>query len=186
MPDTPDEAAQINAEILEALMGEPAQGAVAHGGRPLLQEVLAQGENTFDAPMVVKVFEDAGVRPIYDIKTGERSFTSVNLLPAQLRKLGSDGKRMFTIAKPAKEPVRGRFHCLLHADERKADYDTWGLPVCTKANLTSPLQVESHMASRHPTAWKLIKREQEKAEKAEDRKLQQQIAELAIARHGKN
>lgn len=181
MSDTPDEAARINAEILEALTGERAEGAVTRGEPPILQDVIAQGEDAFEAPVAAKVYADAGVKAIYDIRTGERSLTSVNMLPAQLRKIGPDGKRMFTIAKPSKEPDRGHFRCLLHAEERKPEYEVWGLPVCAKANLTSPLQVEAHMQSRHPSAWKLIERERERAEKAEDRRMQRTIAELAIA-----
>lgn len=178
---TPEEASQLNAEIIEALMAD-VEGAVTHGGAPKLREVVHQGDEEFPAPVVAKVYADAGVRPIWDRRTGEQSLTSINLLPAQLRKLGADGQRMFTAVQPATTPTRGAYRCLLHTEERKPEYDTWGLPTCRKANLTSPLQVEQHMAHRHKVEWATIQREQEKREKEEDRAIQRQIAAAAIAR----
>lgn len=181
MPQTPEEAAQINAEILEALTGKLGDGAVPHGGTPKLREVVHRGDEDFPAPVVAKVFEDAGVLPIYDTKTGERSFTSVNMLPAQLKKIGPDGQRMFSLRQPM-EPVRGQFRCMLHPVERQPEYDQWGLPMCRKANLTSPFQVEQHMAHRHKNEWATIKAEREKREKEEERALQRQIAAAAVGK----
>lgn len=186
MADTPDEAAQVNAEILEALMGE-GEGAVRPGDAPRFNELVHRGDEEFPAPIVAKVYADAGVRPIYDVRTGDRSFTSVNMLPAQLRKLGPDGKRMFTHVKPASPPKLGEHKCLLHADLRTEhpEYDAWGLPVCRKANLTSPLQVEQHMQHRHKVEWQTIKAEKERLEKAEALELQRQIARAAVAKDKK-
>ena len=181
MPATPSEAAQIDAEILEVLMNSRGEGAVQHGGVPQFQEFVHQGDDDFPAPVVAKVFEAAGVMPIYDIKTGERSFTSTNLLPYQLKKLGEDGQRMFSLRPMVDPPVRVLHRCPLHPDERKPEYDAWGLPPCSKANLTSPLQVEQHMRHRHKVEWATIEKERERLEKEEDRALQRQIAQAAVA-----
>jgi hypothetical protein len=183
MADTPDEAQRVNDEILAALLG-PAEGQVLHGGPPKLREILTKGDEDWPAPVVARVYEDAGVHRIYDIKTGAMSLTSRNMLPAQVKKLGADGQRMFTHIKPAYEPAPGQHKCHLHADERAQhpEYDEWGLPLCPKANLTSPLQVEQHMRHRHRVEWETIKRQKEEAEKAEERQLQRDIAKAAIGK----
>lgn len=186
MVQTPEEAAAVNAEILAALLQESEQ-AVAPGAPPRLREVISQGDDEFEAPVVAKVYQDAGVSRIYDLRTGGASLTSRNMLPAQLRKLGPDGQRMFTHIKPAIEPTRGQHKCLLHADLRAEhpEYDQWGLPLCRKANLTSPLQVEQHMRHRHKIEWETIRAEREKREKEEERELQRQIARAATDQPGR-
>jgi len=180
---TPDEQHRVNEEILDALL-QGGEGAVPKGAPPQLREIITRGDDEFPAPVVAKVYEDAGVHTIYDVETREPSLTGRNMLPAQLRKLSSDGKRMFTIHRPDQPPARGAHKCLLHPDVRKPEYDTWGLPRCRKANLTSPLQVELHMQHRHKTEWASIKREQERLERDEQMQLQRQIAAAAIARTG--
>lgn len=178
-----DAAASLSAEILEALMDD-VQGAVRQNGPPALLEMVdtssaTEGESV---GMVVKTYQDAGVVPIYDIETGAMSLTSVNMLPAQLRKLNAEGKRMFTHRPPVQPPVQGELKCWLHPDNpARSEYDRLGLPTCHKANLPSPYQVEQHMRRRHPTAYETVERIRQERERAEDREWQRQIA-MAAAR----
>lgn len=177
-----EEELQVNAEILQALT-EGGEGTVRHGAPPQLREIVTRGDEDFPAPVVAKVFEDAGVKRIYDTRTGEPSLTSINMLPAQLKKLRPDGSgRLFTYVKPEKEPVRGQFKCLLHPDQREPDYDKWGFPACRKDNITSPMQVEQHMEHRHRVEWAAIKAERERRQKEREFEIQQRIAEAAVAR----
>ncbi len=185
MASTPDEQARINDELLEALLKD-GQGAVKRGDPPQLREVVTKGDDGFPAPVVAKVYEDAGVVRIWDRKTGEPSLTSRNMLPYQIKKLGPDGEAMFTQRAPTTPPARGKHKCLLHPDLRKEhpEYDTWGMPLCRKENLTSPLQVELHMEHRHKVEWQTIQRERERARQDEQMELQRQIARAAMARVG--
>jgi len=73
-----------NAEIM-SYMTQPGQGAVRPTDPPRVHEVISDGQDETGAPMVAKVYADAGTTIIYDRKTGEPSITSINLLPAQLR-----------------------------------------------------------------------------------------------------
>ncbi len=183
MASTPDEQARINDELLEALLKD-GQGAVRRGDPPQLREVVTRGDEDFPAPVVAKVYEDAGVVRIYDRKTGEPSLTSRNMLPHQIKKLGPDGEAMFTQRAPMTLPARGKHKCLLHPDlrEEHPEYNTWGMPLCRKENLTSPLQVELHMQHRHKVEWQTIQRERERARQDEQMELQRQIARAAVAR----
>lgn len=181
-----DASASLSAEILEALMGD-VRGAVKQDGSPSLLEMVdtssaSEGEAV---GMVAKTYQDAGVVAIYDIETGAKSLTSVNMLPAQLRKLNAEGKRMFTHRPPAQAPVQGELKCWLHPehpDGRRGEYDVWGLPSCRKCNLPSPYQVELHMRRRHPTAYETLERLRQERERAEDRAWQRQIAMAATGK----
>ena len=168
-------------QILEGVHGS-IEGAVTTAQKPLLQEVISKGDDEYGSVMVAKVYQDAGVVPIYDIRTGQRSLCPVNLLPANLKKVDSEGKRMFTSRKPETvAPSSGLLKCMLHPDERPALFDTWGLPICEKPNIPDPLNLELHMKHYHPTSWAIIERERQRADKAEEREWQKQIAMAAVA-----
>jgi len=126
--------------------------------------------------------QSAGYVYIYNTKTGERSICNRNMLAAHLKKKRPDGSLIFTTRKPRVAPKRGTLKCMLHPDERKPIYDEWKLPICMKSNLTSPFQVRRHMQKRHKDEWNSIneeitrrEKEQERADKAKDRKLQEAL-----------
>ena len=59
-----------------------------------------------------------------------------------------------------KEYHWGTNKCLLHqTSPNRAQYDTWGLPVCTSEHLASPGEVRRHMRLRHTSAEAIIKEE---------------------------
>ena len=115
---------------------------------------------------------------IYDTKTGERSICRRNILPTKLSLRRPDGSLVFTTIQPKVKPKRGHLKCMLHPDERKPIYDTWGFAVCKKANLTSPFQVRRHMQNRHKQEYEAIKEEQTRLEKEEERKLRESIIKI--------
>jgi hypothetical protein len=130
--------------------------------------------------------QSAGYVYIYDTITRERSICNRNMLAAQLKKKRVDGSFIFTTRKPKVAPKRGTLKCMLHPDERKPIYDTWGFAVCMKSNITSPYQVRRHMEKRHKQEWATIKeeiaqkeKERERADRAEDRKLQAALIKKA-------
>lgn len=139
--------------------------------------VLHRGDDELPVQMVTKELISAGYCYMYDTKTGERSLTNLNMLPAQLRKKHeSDGTPMFTTKEPVVKPVRGKFKCLLHADDPNRElYASWGFAACPKANLKSPHEVERHMQNRHRVEWATIRQEREKIERMEDKRRQEEI-----------
>jgi len=169
--DTAAGEANENDQLLAAMLGqtEPAP----EPGTFRLKDVIHKGDAKTPMPIVASELESAGWVYVYDRRTGERSVVNRNSLAAQLRKLNSDGVKMFTLTQPDVKPVQGQYRCLLHVQQRPAEYDAWGLPVCAKANLRSPLEVRSHMRSRHPRAWKLIEEERDRQEKSDDRERQE-------------
>ena len=120
----------------------------------------------------------AGQVYIYDTKTGERSICRRNILAHKLSLKRPDGSLVFTTIQPKVRPKRGHLKCMLHPDERKPIYDTWGFPVCMKSNLTSPFQVRRHMQKRHKQEYEAIVEEQKRLEKEQDRKLQESLIKL--------
>ena len=129
----------------------------------------------------------AGQVFIYDTRTGDRSICNRNNLAHNLQKKRPDGSLVFTTIKPKVEPVRGTHLCMLHPNypERKY-YDTLGLATCLKDNLRSAYQVRRHMEKRHKVEWGTIKeeiarreKEEAKAERAKDRKVQEAILKQA-------
>lgn len=125
---------------------------------------------------------------IYDTQTGESSIVMATMLDQQLRKTRPDGSYVFSVMKPAFEPKRGDFKCLLHPDDPNREYyDTLGLATCKKANLTSKFQVTRHMQKRHKIEWQTIEQdrldkavEKETRAKEEDRALQRLILKQAV------
>ena len=126
---------------------------------------------------------DRGRTFIYDTVTGERSEVLVTMLPQHLRKRRRDGSQVFTEIKPAFEPARGNLKCMLHIDDPdRKHYDTLGLPICGKSNLTAPFHVMRHMEKRHKMEWNIIQTDRKnaeedtrKAERQEDREFQQKL-----------
>ena len=131
---------------------------------------------------------DRGRVFIYDTKTGERSEILVTMLPQALRKKRADGLSVFTDVKPDFEPVRGKLKCPLHPDgPNRKYYDTLGLPICMKSNITAPFHVMRHMKSRHKVEWGIIEQAKKdveeakrKAERIEDREFQQYLMDKAM------
>jgi hypothetical protein len=120
----------------------------------------------------------AGQVYIYDTRTNERSVCRRNTLAHKLSLRRTDGSLIFTTLKPKKGPKRGHLKCMLHPDERKPIYDTWGFAVCMKANLTSPFQVRRHMQKRHKQEYEAIREEETRAERDKERQLRESLIKL--------
>ena len=143
-------------------------------------DIIHPGSLDMPMPMVVSSVTSAGYTYIYDTRTGDRSLTNRNMLPAQLKKVRADGSHVFTTVKPAIEPVTGTIKCLLHenvADREK--YAAMGFATCDKDNLISLFHLERHMQSKHKLEWAAIKDARDKAERAEDRAFQRAILDGA-------
>lgn len=161
-------------KLIEEMINE-AEKAV-EPGELTKGQVINQGSEDMPAPMVALEVQSAGYVPIYDTRTGERSVCNRNMLVQSLKKKRPDGSTVFTTAKPKTPPMRGTFKCLLHPDDpNRKHYNELGLPVCKKANLTSPYQVRRHMEKRHQMEWKTIEQERIDAEKKEEREFQRQF-----------
>jgi hypothetical protein len=120
----------------------------------------------------------AGQVYIYDNRTGERSVCRRNILAHKLSIRRPDGSLIFTTIPPNVKPKRGHLKCMLHPDERKSIYDTWGFPVCMKSNLTSPFQVRRHMQKRHKQEYEAIREEETRAERDKERQLRESLIKL--------
>ena len=142
-------------------------------------QVVYHGNDEMPLTPRVHSVESAGYVYIYNTKTGDRSMTNRNMLQDQLKKtFPEDGARVFTTIKPAFEPPRGTYKCLLHVDgPNRAHYDAIGLATCTKDDLASEYQVQRHMSTRHQMEWANISDEQDRAEKDEERVFQRTMME---------
>lgn len=139
-------------------------------------KVVHKGDEVQPAPMVRVDLKSAGYSYIYDTLTHERSVTNNNMLPMQLKKKRPDGSLVFTTIKPAELPKRGTLKCMLHpTDPNRTRYDVLGLPVCLKANLSSPFQVKRHMQKRHKMEWESLESERLEAEKERSIRLQESL-----------
>jgi len=131
---------------------------------------------------------DRGRTFIYDTITAERSEVLTTMLPQLLRKVREDGSPVFTQTKPDFTPVRGMLKCKLHPDDpNREHYDTLGLPVCLKSNLTAPFHVMRHLKNRHKTEWGIIEQDRKDteesrriSERTEDREFQRQLMGKAV------
>ena len=163
-----------NEKLLEQMISEAevaTEPGELRGG-----QVISADDADMPAPMVSLKLQSAGYVYIYDNRTSERSVCNRNMLAAALKKKRADGSKVFTTTKPATPPKRGHFKCLLHADDpNREHYTELGLPVCGKANLTSPYQVTRHMEKRHQMEWKTIERERTDAEKQEERDFRREL-----------
>lgn len=158
-------------EILAAMEGMRHAAPEPTGLAP--GEVInkAGGNEELPVNMIASSVTSAGYTYVWNRQTGERSAVNNNMLPAQLKKRNTDGTMAFTVRKPNFEPKRGTLKCMLHKDDpQRSMYDTWGLPVCKKDNLTSPYMVSQHMAHRHRNEWATIQREQAEQEKRDERR----------------
>jgi hypothetical protein len=143
-----------------------------------VRDVLHKGDEEVPVPVRASALNSAGYRFIYDTKTGERSITNRNMLPAQLQKKRPDGTPYFTVRQPKVESKIQAQKCWLHAESAERElFDAMGLPVCAKANLANAHQAELHVKKKHPAAYAAIKDAREKAEKEQDRALQRRMLE---------
>lgn len=139
--------------------------------------VIFRGDEEAPAPMLAMALKTAGYVVVYDRATAERSVVSRNNLPQVLKKRNEQGQQVFTTRKPDFAPKRGKVKCQLHPDIRTAEMEEMGLPVCTKANLTSSYQQRLHMQHRHKSAYEALE-EQRKLEREQE----ERESRLAIAR----
>jgi len=176
-------------QMLQDAEQKTASGEVVSG------TVVHKGGDESPAPMIISSITHGDKVKVYDTITGEDSWVLYNpetggLLRQVLRRKRPDGSRMFDLKPPLDKmgniirPVRGIHKCLLHKDgPNREHYNQMGLPVCNKDNITAPYMVEKHMKNRHPTAWGIIERERQDAEKKEDRDFQRGIIEMAAGRN---
>lgn len=142
--------------------------------------IVHKGDEIAPVPIVADRVKSAGWVKIWDTRTGEVSITNRNMLMAQLKKKREDGSRVFTTQDPHIKVKRGNLKCMLHADDpNRAYYDSLGLPVCPKSNLTSPYQVLRHMQKRHKTEWETLEQERKTREHDEQQEYQRSIVEIA-------
>jgi len=128
-----------------------------------------------DLPLGIMELKSAGYVMIYDTLTGEPSRINRNMLMAKMKQRRLDGTFFFSLQQTV-TPVRGTYKCLLHPEGADREYyDSLGLPVCKKDNLTSIFQVERHMQKRHRQEWDTIKAERDRKEKQEDREFQRNL-----------
>ena len=168
-----------------------------------IEEQLRDAEQAAEAPLEIdkdeiKAAQSLGVESmevvetlsagqvyIYDTRTGDRSVCNRNNLLHNLRKKRPDGSLVFSTERPRDEngkiivPAQGFHKCLLHPDERKPLYDTWGLATCRKDNLANPYQVRRHMEKRHKQEWRAIQEEEQREDRERRRKLDEALIKSA-------
>lgn len=159
--------------VIEEMIAQ-AQKVAEPGDKP--GTVVERG----DTPTVLRSVNSAGYCNIWDTRTGEKSVTNMNMLPAQLKKKREDGSRVFTTVDPGITPFRGSIKCLLHPEgEDRAHYDGLGFGVCRKSNLVSQFHLERHMAHKHKDEWATIQKEREDQKREEDREFQRAMLRQA-------
>jgi len=157
-----------NTALLEELMRDVEK--VPEPGELTGNSIITKGEDEVP-PMVGKV-SSAGYVKMYDTRTGDVSLTNYNMLPMQLRKRREDGSLVFTTRDPGFRPNRGTYKCLLHKDNpNREKYDSMGLALCQKSNLTNQFQVMRHMQKRHKMEWEAIELDRKQTEKLEQQNL---------------
>ena len=140
------------------------------------KDVVHRGDEEAPAPALVSALNSAGWAYIYDTRTGDRSVTNRNMLPAQLKKKRPDGSLVFTTRKPKTVPFKGKVKCLLHPDQpERAEYDQLGYPECDKSNIPNPHQLNLHMMHRHKVEWAAIQEARKEEKEREDRKFQRDL-----------
>lgn len=157
----------------------PEPGEFSKGG------AVTTGDKDIDT-MTLGDMTSAGWVYIWDTVTGERSITNRNMLPTQLGKKRSNGSFVFSTVAPGITPKRGKLKCMLHPENpNREHYEGLGFPICTKSNLTSPMQVGLHMRHRHKMEWATIEDERKEAEKQEDRAFQRNLMRGLETKHKK-
>lgn len=138
--------------------------------------IIHRGDDSLEAPMVVKEVSGSGYVYVWDTRTFERTPVLYYMLGKVLRRRRQDGSYRFTTRDPGKKPERGTIKCLLHPDspDRK-HYDELGFRICKKSNITNDYQLKQHMKKKHKEEWAAIEAEQKERERQEDRQLQQAL-----------
>uniref|UniRef100_A0A6M3IG70 Uncharacterized protein n=1 Tax=viral metagenome TaxID=1070528 RepID=A0A6M3IG70_9ZZZZ len=117
--------------------------------------------------------------PIWNTKTGLESKYKVyssDMLLRKLRQKNPDGTPLFSVTKPAIEPVTGKLKCYLHkGDPNREHWDEMGFPTCSKDNLSAPFHVRRHMQKRHKVEWAAMEEERKDREKQEERDFQRSL-----------
>jgi len=147
--------------------------------------------NSNGMTMSASELQSAGWVYVYDTFSGDRSIVNRNMLPQQLQKRREDGSYAFSTTKPEKQMVYGVIKCRLHKDDPDRElFDSWGLPYCTKANLTASHDLRVHMEKLHRREWATIdgenKAKEKEEEKAKDNLLAEAIKELAASNRASN
>ncbi len=154
-------------------MIEKAQQAPSAGASV---EVVHKGDENVPVPMIAHRQSEAGYVFIYDTRTGEQSRANRNMLLQLLKAKRADGSTLYTTIKPAVEVKRGEMKCTLHeTNPQRTRFNELGLPICRKANLTSPYMVMQHMMKRHPTAFKLLEEERIENERLDEKALRAEL-----------
>lgn len=160
----------------EALLQEMLRSAEKAEEPGDTNKIVRRGDDLDTPPTVVTSIKSAGYSYIYDTLTHERSLVNNNMLPSALKKKRPDGSMVFSTVKPEELVKRGTLKCTLHPDNPNREYyDTLGLPVCLKSNLTSPFQVKRHMQKRHHMEYEALEEERLQAEKDRSIKLQESL-----------
>lgn len=138
--------------------------------------VIHKGDETLEAPMIVKEITSAGYVYVWDTRTFEKIPILYYMLPAKMRERRPDGSFRFTTTQPSEKPWRGVLKCFLHKDDlNRKHYDELGFRYCNKSNLTNPYQRERHMQMKHSKEWASMENEKKERERLEDRELQRAI-----------
>jgi len=138
--------------------------------------VIHKGDESLEAPMIVREITSAGYVYVWDTKSFEKIPILYYMLPAKMRERRPDGSYRFTTNEPKEKPYRGSIKCFLHKDDpNRKHYDELGFRYCTKENLTNPYQRERHMQMKHSKEWASIENEKKEKERLEDRELQRAI-----------
>lgn len=134
----------------------------------------------------VQLNEMSKMVTIYQKETGEPRILPKLAAEIALQKRYRDPKSplfkqfIFSV-RPTKTYHQGKSKCLLHpSNPRRAQYDAWGLPLCMADKIASPGDVVRHMESRHPTAYRNIKRDEEDTKRAAELATQNSLAEAML------
>lgn len=124
---------------------------------------------------------------LYRTDTGEPTPFPDFMKAVQLRKLGPDGKRVFTATKSrAPTFTRGSFLCFFHPEAPEAaDVKALGITAkCRSAHLGSEWAREQHASTRHRKEWASYQAMLERREREADRqeRRDQTAAMLALAK----
>jgi len=142
--------------------------------------VVHAGDADQPAPMTVKEMTSAGYVSVWDTRTREYAPVLYYMLPAVLRRKREDGSYIWTTNDPKVPPVRGSLKCMLHPDSpERSIYDSMGLRVCPKSNLTNTYEVTQHMQKKHRKEWLAIEDVRIRRERQEDRELQRFLMQQA-------
>lgn len=140
-------------------------------------------EDIDSLPMSFIEMRSAGYSWVYDVRTGEPFPVNNNMLRGQLAKLDPDtGNRVFTTRDPGYRPTQGTFKCWLHEESNKVEVvKKIGFEFCPKSNINSEFQAREHTRKKHPQEFAAINDAEQRAEEAEDRRIQRELLERVIS-----